>query len=427
MNQLLPYQERYSVNRGGAAELIGAARDFTTEALVQPESERRRAVSRSTPPVSEFKVTRGKVSVYRTSADVPSEIWRRVLSGHSKDHRYYGISEETLAGQFDHAYLVMRDIVGARLAVQPVFLVKQDILDGLPARVHALLAWPRRFFPGWLRMGMLVAGCSAGDGALDCKERWAVEMLIEALAMFARQSGVSVILLKDFPSLYRDDLKVLNAHGYRRIPSMPGCLMDFNFRTFDEYRSKILGRNMRHKFNKIARMPPVSMEVVSDVTPIATEIHALYMQTHRRSKMRFECLTPEFFTRVGREMPESARFFLWRVDGRLAAFALCLVHDGTMHHLNIGFDYAVALDRRLYYTTVKDLFEWCLAQGLKGYYTGQLNYHPKLHLRMKLSPLDLYSRHTSALINPLYKLALGFLQPVRHDPLIRQFPNATEL
>jgi hypothetical protein len=98
-----------------------------------------------------------------------------------------------------------------------------------------------------------------------------------------------------------------------------------------------------------------------------------------------------------------------------------------MHHLNIGFDYAVSLDQRLYYTTVKDLFDWCLAQGLKRYYTGQLNYHPKLHLRMKLAPLELYSRHTSALVNPLYKLALGFLQPVRHDALIRRFPNAAEL
>src|SRR6059036_1003490 len=144
------------MKHAGCSDLIGAARDFTTEALVQPELERPRAASRPTPTVSEFKVTRGKVSVYRTSADVPSEIWQRVLSGHSKDHRYYGISEETLAGQLDHAYLVMRDIVGARLAVQPVFLVKQDILDGLPARVHALFAWPRRFFPSWLRMGMLV-------------------------------------------------------------------------------------------------------------------------------------------------------------------------------------------------------------------------------------------------------------------------------
>jgi len=86
--------------------------------------ERRSAVSSSKPPIAEFKVTGGNVSVYRTSADVPSEIWRQVLSGHSKDRRYYEIIEETLAGQFDHAYLVMRDIIGARLTVQPVFLAK---------------------------------------------------------------------------------------------------------------------------------------------------------------------------------------------------------------------------------------------------------------------------------------------------------------
>ena len=347
------------------ADLITSAPDFTAEILVQPEFERRRVVSRLTPPVSEFNVKRGKVSVYRTAADVPSKIWRHVLSGHSKDYRYYTISEETLAGQFKHAYLVMRDIIGGRLAVQPVFLVKQDILEGLPARLHSLLASRRRFFPSWLRIGMLVVGCSAGEGALDCKEPWAVEMLIEALTVFAQQSAISVILFKDFPAFYRADLRALKARGYRRIPSMPGCMIDFTFRSFEEYRSKILGRNMRHKFNKIARQPPVAMEVVSDITPIVTEIHALYMQTHKRSKMRFECLTPEFFIRIGQEMPESARFFLWRIDGRLAAFALCLVHDGVMHHLNIGFDYAVSLDRRLYYTTIKDLFEWCLAQGLK--------------------------------------------------------------
>jgi hypothetical protein len=400
---------------------------YTPVTETQPELECRSAVSSPTPPFAEFKITGGNVNVYRTSADLPAEIWQHVLSGHSKDHRYYGISEKMLAGQFDHAYLVMRDTIGARLAVQPVFLAKQDILDGLPPRLRTLFAWPRRFFPNWLRMGMLVAGCSAGDGALDCKESWAVQMLIEALAVFARQSGASIILLKDFPSRYRDDLRALKTHGYRRVPSMPGCMLDFSFRTFEEYRSKILGRNMRHKFNKVARMQPVSMEVVSDITPVATEIHALYMQIYERSKMRFECLTPEFFARLGREMPESARFFLWRVNGRLAAFAFCLVHEGTMHHLNIGFDYAVSLERRLYYTTVKDLFEWCLAQGLKHYCTGQLNYHPKLHLRMKLAPLDLYSRHTSPLINPLYKLALGFLQPVRHDPLVCQFSNASEL
>src|SRR5437867_11604836 len=123
MNQLLPYQERYSVNRAGAAELIRADRNFTTETLIQPELERRRAVSRRTPPVLEFNVTGGRVTVYRTSSDLPTELWRRVLSGHSKDHRYYRIRAQPLAGQFDHAYLALRALVGARPAVHPVSLL----------------------------------------------------------------------------------------------------------------------------------------------------------------------------------------------------------------------------------------------------------------------------------------------------------------
>jgi hypothetical protein len=398
-----------------------------TETFLQPGLEVRRAVARSAQPISEFETTHGSVSVYRSAADIPAEIWRRAFAGQSKDHRYYEISERALCGQFEHAYLVLREQASGAMAVQPVFVAQQDILEGLPARVQSALAWPRKFFPRWLRMGMLVAGCSAGNGDLDCREPWAVEMLREALAIHARQVRVSMILLKDFPSGYRADLSSFETHEYRRVPSMPGCTIEFDFANFEEFRTKRLGRSLRYKFNKIARQPPVPMEVLTDVTPIADEIHALYRQTHERSKMRFEFLTPEFFARIGREMPETARFFLWRVNGRLAAFALCLVHEGTMSHLNIGFDYAVSLERQLYYTTIKDLFEWSIAQGLKRYYTGQLNYDPKLHLRMKLAPLDLYSRHTSALLNPLFKLALGFLQPVRHDPLIQQFPNAAEL
>ena len=208
---------------------------------------------------------------------------------------------------------------------------------------------------------------------------------------------------------------------------MPGCTLELNFASFEDYMRDQLGRSLRYKYIKLNKRTPIEWEVRTDVTPLADEIHALYKQTHARSKMRFEFLTPEFFALIGREMPECARFFLWRVDGRLAAFALCLVQGDTIHHLNIGFDYAVSLDRQLYFVTMRDIFRWSLRQGLKRYVTGQLNYDPKLHFKMRLAPLDLYSRHTSPLLNPFFKAALGYLQPVRHDPIIRQFPNAAEL
>lgn len=367
------------------------------------------------------------VEVFRTARDLPRELRAAAFAGQTRDFRYYAIAEQALAGQFEHRYLVLRGALAGEVSVQPVFLVDQDILEGLPARLRKVLSWPRRFFSRWLKMRMLVAGCSAGNGSLDQAEPWAVEILREGLGTYARQAKAAMILLKDFSAANRTVLAPFKSSGYRRVPSMPDCALALNFATFEDYMRDQLGRKLRYKYIKLNKRPPIAWEVCTDVTPFADEIHALYRQTHARSKMRFECLTPEFFAQIGREMPERARFFLWRADGRLVAFALCLVHGDTIHHLNIGFDYALSLDLQLYFVTMRDILQWSLKRGLKHYATGQLNYDPKLHFKMRLAPLDLYSRHTSALLNPFFKLTLGYLQPVRHDPTIRQFPNASEV
>jgi len=374
-----------------------------------------------------FETAHATACVVASSSGIPEEIRARAFAGHAKNFSYYDVSARTLAGQFEHRYMVLQNRESGKAGVQPVFFVNQDILEGLPRGLHGALTWPRKFFPGWLRLRMLMVGCSAGDGALDCVEPWFVEALCEALKIYAKKTGASAILLKDFPAAYRGALTPLERQGYRRVPSMPACKLDFDFASFESYMKDKLGRKLRYKYIKLNKKPAVALQVRTDVMPIAGEIYELYRQTHERSKMRFERLTPEFFALIGREMPGSARYFIWRVDGKIAAFALCLVHDGTMYHLNIGFDYSVSFDLQLYYVTIRDLFQWALDRGLKHYVTGQLNYDPKLHLKMTLDPLDLYARHTNPLVNPLFKLALGFLQPVRHDPIIKQFPNYNEL
>jgi predicted N-acyltransferase len=212
---------------------------------------------------------------------------------------------------------------------------------------------------------------------------------------------------------------------------MPACELKLDFASFDEFMQKKIGRvfrqNLRRKFKKLAKRPPIDMEVVSDITPVVDEVYSLYLQTFERSRFRFEKLTPDFLCAAGRQMPDRARFFLWRIDGRLVAFALCMLHADTLYDLNIGLDYAVAFDFHLYFVTRRDILQWAVENGVHGYHVGPLNYHPKLHFRMELAPLDLYARHLSPWINPLFKFAIGWLQPARHDPFIPQFPNASDL
>jgi predicted N-acyltransferase len=166
---------------------------------------------------------------------------------------------------------------------------------------------------------------------------------------------------------------------------------------------------------------------LADVTPVVHEIYPLYLQVYSRSKLRFEKLTPEFFCRLGRELPERTRFFVWRQEGKAIAFSLCLIHDGTIYDEYLGLDYSVAYDLHLYFYTLRDILSWAMNEGLRAYCSTPLNYDPKLHLGCELVPLDLYVMHTGTLINPIFRRALRFLQPTKHDPVLKQFANAHEL
>ena len=89
--------------------------------------------------------------------------------------------------------------------------------------------------------------------------------------------------------------------------------------------------------------------------------------------------------------------------------------------------YSVALDLHLYFYTLRDVISWSLQQRLKYYCSNPLNYDPKLHLGCRLVPLDLYVRHTAPVLNPIFRRAVKYLEPTRHDPVLRQFPNADQL
>jgi predicted N-acyltransferase len=277
-----------------------------------------------------------------------------------------------------------------------------------------------------------MVGCAVGEGQVACKEPWAVKALHEALQVVARQSRASVIVFKDYPSAHRDTLSLFANDGYRRVPSMPAARVDLvDYKDFDDYMQRRLGKvfrkNLRRKFRASADIGHPEMSVYPDISGIIDEIYPLYKQTLARAEFSFEELTPEFLARIGREMPDRVRFFVWRLDGKIVAFNFCLLHDGILYDIDIGLDYSVAFDLHLYFVTWRDVVSWAIKNGVRTYYTGPLNYDPKLHLRLELAPLDLYVRHTSPLINPAFRLAMTFLQPVRHHPILRKFPNAHEL
>ena len=86
----------------------------------------------------------------------------------------------------------------------------------------------------------------------------------------------------------------------------------------------------------------------------------------------------------------------------------------------VGFDYAVALDLHLYHYIIRDMINWGISQGYKWFRSSGLNYDPKLHMRHRLDPLDLYVRHTSTAANAILKLFPNYHDGRREDAPHRQ-------
>jgi predicted N-acyltransferase len=361
------------------------------------------------------------------------EAWKKAFAGKCKDHRFYEIVEQTLDSKFEHSYLLLEDQSGKVRAIQPLFFVQQNLIEGMPALRGAMDAIRRRF-PRFLTMRTLMVGNAAGEGHLGAcapeDEDWVAEALRAILKTYAQQNKASLIVFKDFPARYRHAFRNFSANGYARVPSMPMTELRLDYADFDHYVSTLgasTRKDLRRKFRRTAARVPINLEIVTNLTPYVEEVYPLYLQVYERSPLKFERLTKNYLCSLGQRMSERARFFIWRQNEKAIAFSVALVHDGIIYDDYLGLDYGVALDLHLYFYTLRDIISWSLAQGLKRYRSSPLNYRPKLHLGCDLFPLDLYVLHTAAWLNPFFRQAVRFLEPTRHDPVLRRFRNADQL
>ena len=360
--------------------------------------------------------------------------WTRAFAGERKDARFYELVEDTLREGFDYGYFVVTN-GGEVCAIQPYFILDQDLLAGTNGYANAAIAGLRRVWPRFMRARTLMVGCSAGEGHLDGSELLhdgVAALLADSLPRLARELDCVMIVLKEFPAKYRHALQCFETAGFARLPSMPMTKLAIEFKSFDEYVSKKLSprtrETLRRKLRVAARATPaITLSVTDDVTGVIDEIYPLYLKTLERSALQFEKLTKEFLCELGRRMPDKTRFFIWRQDGRAIGFALCMINGKDLYHEYIGFDYSVALKLHLYYRVFHDIIEWAIANGYREFHSGSLNYDPKWHLRQLLDPLDLYVRHTSAPINAVLKRVLPVLEPTHADPILPNFANYREL
>jgi len=362
--------------------------------------------------------------------------WQRAFASQHKDHRYYDLINDTIHPEFEYLYFVLKDLQGEIRAIQPFFVLDQDILAGASSYLRHLVDVIRHPWPRFMFMKTMMVGCVAGeaqlDGGSDPERDANAELLACAIEKHAQALGARLIVLKEFPNNYRRMLSCFERNGFTRIPSMPLARLNIAYRSFDEYMQSALNSATRSKLRKKFKVTAddemqIELQVSNDIRSAIDEVYPLYLNVYRRSKQHFEKLTKDYFCRLGQIMPERVRYFVWRLNGKAVAFGECIVHGDTMYAEYLGLDYSVALQLHLYHYVFRDLVRWGMANGYKWFQSSGLNYDPKLHLRYRLEPVDLYVKHTSSIINRVLRRLLPLLEPTRYDETLKKFPNYSEM
>jgi Acetyltransferase (GNAT) domain len=376
-----------------------------------------------------------KVAI-KTRAEIEgSQAWQRAFAGQRKDRRYFELVEDTLDQGFDHRYFVLTGEDGTVRAIQPFFLLDQDLLAGMGAGIAKLAQAVRRVFPRFLLMRTLMVGCAAGEGHLDAPDESVAFAIASglgaAIAEQARQLKAGLVVFKEFTAASRAALSCLSGHGFTRVPSMPMTRRRLNFASFEEYMRLALSQKFRGQLRRDCRRSEaraaLEMRVVTDATPYIDELYPLYLAVYERSHLKFEKLTREYFCNIGRAMPDKALFFLMMKDGKVVSFNMCLKNGKELCSEYVGFDYEVAFDLHLYNVMTKSIMEWAIDNRYQWYCSTSLNYEPKYHFRHQLDPLDLYVRHVSPVVNFFMKRALPYLEPTRSDAMLKRFSNFADL
>ncbi len=123
------------------------------------------------------------VELYRRSDLSKCPRWSHAFATQRKDHRYYELLEDTIHPEFNYGYFAIRDSTGNICAVQPFFILEQDLLVGVGRRWNMLADRVRRVFPRFMRLRTLMIGCVAGEGHLDAADETSRSAMARTLAI----------------------------------------------------------------------------------------------------------------------------------------------------------------------------------------------------------------------------------------------------
>jgi len=355
---------------------------------------------------------------------IPSGEWDAVYPDRLEGYRLFKTLEETLFDQFSFYYVMAyrgRTPVGAASCFLMNYPLDTTVQDPLKKITDTL----KRFFPSLFDMRALICGYPMGPGQMGIlgDDKPVFAGILKEMERIAKNNKVQILAFKDFGRAYAGTFDHLQRRGFYKFESLPNTTMDVRFKSFEEYLMTLSGAtryDLRRKFKKVDGRIKIDMEVTESLSDSALdEAFALFSQVESKGDMHFEKIPGSFFKRAAENMAGDAKYFVWRIDGKMVAFTFCLVSGGRLIDYYLGLDYSVAYHYSLYFVRFRDLMNWCIEHKITTYEMSTTSYEPKKRLDFNLIPLYVYAKHCSKWINPFFKIVCHFIKPERFESAIK--------
>jgi len=365
-----------------------------------------------------------RTKVTRKIAEIPVDDWNKVFPDVLESYAFFNTLDESSLEQFSFYYIMVYDRATPVCAV-PCFIMDYSLDTTVAGPTKRIMNAIEKCMLNIFSIRALFCGNPLGQGRIGISENPDhMHVLLRRMEQIAKKNKAAIIAFKDFDKTYDNVLGPLQKKGFSKFTNLPWTELDISFKNFEEYLKTLSGAtryDLRRKFKKVDNHVAIDLEVVDTLEDKALEdLYRLYLDIVAKHDLQFEIMSIDFFRNVSKIMPSHAKYFLWRIDGKLVAFLFCLVSEDVMIDYYAGFDYSVAHTYHLYFIKFRDTLNWCIKHGIKKYEMGATGYEPKKRLGLAFIPLYLYVRIRNRALRPISNLMCQFLKFDNFDPNLKK-------
>lgn len=358
-------------------------------------------------------------------SDIPESDWKKVYPDVLENYSFFKNLDEAGLDQFFLRYIIVYN-KKVPVAATSIFLLNYSMDTSINGPLRRVTNSIKKRFPNIFSIKTVVCGMPMGEGRignLDNDEA-ILHAILRKLEHIAKKNEAAVIAFKDFKETYSAFLQPLKKYGFAKFDSLPTTVLNVKFKNFEEYLKTLSGANrydLRRKFKKVDGKIKIDLEIKEDLNDSELNVvYKLYMDIIDKHDMGFEILPISFFKNISRNMPGNVKYFLWRIEGKLVAFLLCLVSKDTLIDYYVGLDYSIAHKYHLYFLKFRDTLNWCIDNNIKKYEMGITGYEPKRRLGFEFVPLYIYAKLRNRALRPVFNLICQFLKFEYFDPSLQK-------